>query len=681
MFNLFRKGEPNSNNSELEKKKIEEESSAEVPEIQNLEEEKLPEPVSPEQVFSQSIQDVKEYLKLNGKIDPETIEIMTGMSLEQTLENLEKDESLKMELSVRELKEAVIEALNTIEDPARDNWLRKFVNKPAVKKIAVVLLLFLKFAPDAQGAEKKDINPIDNGNKTETSFDQNKSIDDANTYQFGEDDLERGSQAEQGDAKEISIETSDLEKFSKLEMSNYYETDSDIIPESNVAEIKSQFNNFLDKINADNFQELSETDFEIFGSSDERPTSNWEGSNEKLSEARIAAAEEILKATLAEYDFGDRLSEEQQERLRNKEFKAQMPEGGVTHLTDLINPDTGENYTAEDISTLSEEERLELLKDCRRVDVNFLAKKGVDITEMQPKSFVLDDLRIDSLKHTLTNWDKYESVALIADNSPSMDQSYAKISEIIKGQAELKNTEIKFGTFSDQLESLDKMDNLEEVVQAIKNMDRKGSHQERAIESALSALEDVKVKVGEKMKLLIVTDEPLQNLTYENLQALKAKAEQKNCEVDIIYAHKRQGGAAQILSLEELMNSYQEIVWQDLSLVAQAMIKGEEVKLNRLESTKSSLEKVIDRNLSRDNLKRSERKNVEAYQDRLANLSGGISQSRLLLDNLQAGLSEGNLASLESVIKENNSRYSDYKVDVDPSVKEIGINLDLAQSK
>jgi hypothetical protein len=679
MLNFFKKAEGQQGRQVEEV--VEEEKNEEMPkslETQVPEAENLPEPISPEQVFAQSIQDVKEYLEVNGKIDPETIEIITGMSLEETLERLEKDENLKMELSVNELKQAVIDALKTLEEPARENWFKKAVNKPAVKGIFVALMLFLKFSPDAQGAEKKEIDQLDTHNRTEASFESN--TDDANTYQLDSDDLEKMAQADKGDAKELSSEMLDLERYAQLDISNYYQTDSDVISEDNKQEIASKFTKFLDNINANNFQEIVDTDFEIKSSSDPRET-NRKGGNIKLAEDRGEALERVFRTVLASYDFGDRLSADQAEQIQNKEFKIQIPEGGVTHLVDLINPDTGENYTENEISALSEEERLELLKDCRRVDANFLAKKSAEIQEMTPKPFVLDNLRMDNLKNTLSNWNDYESITLIVDNSPSMNASYAKIAEIIKGQPELKDTEVKFGTFSDKLDGLKKIQNLDEVEDAIEKMDRKGSHQERAIQAALTAIQEMEVKMGEKAKLIIATDEPLQNLNSEDLQQLKTAADDANCEVDIIHAHNRQGGAAQILSLEELLSSYQEIAWQELSPVAKTMINSEEQKLNRLESTKNALEKLIDRTLSRDNLSRADKKNVEDQQARLNNFLEKISQSQVLLTSLEEGLAEGDLLKLESAIKENNGRYRNFKVDIDPSTKDIGVNLSLTQNQ
>lgn len=644
-----------------------------------------PEEGREEESFESSVQDMKEYLNANnGKIDPETIELMTGMSLEETLERLEKDGG-KMELSVRELQESVVGALKTLEEPARENWLRKALDKPVIKGIFVTVMLFLKFSPDAKGAEKKEIDLLNQNKNIESSSEDGKSIDDANTYQADAKDFE-SNEKKLADARELDIEMFDLARFSQLQLSNYYETDSDFIPEHNKQEIINQFTRFLDNINADNFQEIAETDFEIFGSSDERLTNNWEGSNEKLTKARIAAAEEIFRSVLDNYDFGNRLNQSQVDEIKNKEFKAQMPEGGVTYLLDLINPNTGKNYSEEEISSLSEEDRLELLKDCRRVDANFLAKKpALESIEISPLPAVeIPASRIDNLKNTLNNWNDYYAVAVVFDVSPSTEQSYKYLADLSIQQPDVKNTKISFGTFSNSLESFVQVDNLEQMRDLINGLERNGSHQELALHAAMEALDQMRVRVGQKMKLIIATDEPLQGLSYQLINGLKIKAEQKNCEVDFIYAHNRQGGAAQILSLEELYQYYQESSWEQISRTAEIAIEAEERKVGRLERTHSAVQERINSMLDRDS--RSDRRHIDSQHARLAELSEDIKQSGMLIEALRSGLKDANIASTEQILKDSGAmlKYGSRLMmsrlaEIDPASSNIGIEISLSE--
>jgi len=673
MFKLFKKGEEANkvpdNELELEQEATVEEVSLEDKvdnQADNINENK-------ETEFLVGLKDVKEYININGKIDPETLEMMTGLSLEDTFAKVEEMQP-KVEIGPQELKEAVAASLAVLEEPARVNWLRKAANRPAVRVIFVTLMLLLKFAPDAKGEEKSSPD-LNQKIKTETSNEQASSVDDPNTYLLSEAELAK-MQLEDGDAKELSIESQNLERFSQLKLSNYYETDLDVISESNQAEIKEQFVQFLDQINADNFDEVLASEFKIFGSSDERPTSNWDGSNENLTQARIAAAEKLLKSVLAEYDFSDRLSAEQVADLQAKSFKAEMPVGGVTHLVDLINPQTGENYSEEEVANFSESERSELLKECRKIDVDFLAKKEVKINELKPIAAHIEQARLDNLHETLTNWNQYQQVALIVDKSPSMNNSYQLMSEIISSQEALQNTELKYATFSDKLDNLESLSQLSEVENKIKTMVKDGSHQERALESALSALEKMQPEMGAKMKLIVATDEALQRLDYEKLSQLQAEANLKNCEVDFIYAHNRLGGAAQIVSLEELVDHYTQIAWDKFSPLAKIIVNHEGEKLSTQENSLKSLQDVADRMLARTDLKKKDLKQAEDYQARINALTAQISQSKLLLNNLQNSLENGDMKQLELAVKAAGNKYRVPVIDIEPD--NMGVALDLS---
>ena len=674
MFKLFKKGEEinqsSDSKSELEQEVITEEMSVED-KIDNQADNTSE---NQEIEFLVGLKDVKEYININGQIDPETLEMMTGLSLEDTFAKVEEMRP-KVEIGSQELKEAIVASLAVLEEPKRENWLRKVANRPAVRAIFVTLMLLLKFAPDAKGEEKASPD-LNQKIKTESSNEKSSSIDDPNTYLLSEAELAK-MQLEDGDAKELSIELQNLERFSQLKLNNYYETDLDVIPESNQAEIKDKFVQFLDQINADNVDQVLASEFKIFGSSDERPTNNWDGSNENLTQARIAAAEKLLQGVLAEYDFSDRLSAEQIAELQAKSFKAEMPAGGVTHLVDLINPQTGENYSEEEVANFSESERLELLKECRRIDVDFLAKKEVKIHELKPMAAEIEQLRLDNLDKTLTNWKNYQQVALIVDKSPSMNNSYQLISEIISNQEALQDTKLHYATFSDKLDKLENLSQLSEVEEKIKTMVKDGSHQERAVESALSALKQIRPEVGAKMKLIVATDEELQRLDYEKLSQLQAEAALKNCEVDFIYAHNRLGGAAQIVSLEELTNNYTQIAWEKFSPLAKIVINHEGEKLIDQEASLKRLQNVADRMLARKDLKKKDLKQADEYQVRINTLTAQISQSKLLLNNLQNSLENGDIEQLELAVKSTGTKYRVPVINIIPD--NMGVNIDLSQ--
>ena len=109
-------------------------------------------------------------------------------------------EPLKIELNLSQLKETIKNSFLILEEPARENWFRKIVNKPLVKASFVALMLFLKFAPEAQASFNLDKDKIKD--KTETMKNNSQEYNDLNTYTV-DDDLDKTS----GELK------SDTEKF------------------------------------------------------------------------------------------------------------------------------------------------------------------------------------------------------------------------------------------------------------------------------------------------------------------------------------------------------------------------------------------------------------------------------------------------------------------------------------
>ncbi|MCF7820789.1 MAG: hypothetical protein K9M44_04995 [Candidatus Pacebacteria bacterium] len=207
---------------ETNKEAVGEESKAEETESKKQEEKKLK-----EQTLNQTVSDINEYIKVNGKIDPETVELMAGTSLEDFLNNIESRENLKLELNLSQLKEEVAKSIETLEEPARENWWRKIVNKSAVKASFVALMLFLKFAPDAQASFNKDEDNVKD--KTENVKDNQAENDDANTYNLSDADLEKMNSSEEG----IEKDNSSIEKPMSI----------DQFTDSQIEDIKNIINN------------------------------------------------------------------------------------------------------------------------------------------------------------------------------------------------------------------------------------------------------------------------------------------------------------------------------------------------------------------------------------------------------------------------------------------------------
>lgn len=585
-----------------------------------------------EKDFSQSLKDLQELLRIKGgEISPNDIEKVSGLKLTELLEFLGK-ENFNLKVNSQDLYKSIKDSID--DSPAKESWWRRFSNKTATRATFAALMIILKFAPEVKGAQKIEIDDKEK-EKTENAIKfKTEPEDKENTYQVSVEEL---------DALEIESSFLDLEDHARLELTNYFETDKANISEGDKQIINDKFKLFLDNINTSNFEQIMETDFVIFGSSDPRVTNNWGGSNEKLTEARISEAENILQEILNNYDFDNRLSDDQKEAIKKKGFKYDMPdngpEKGVTYLTDLKNKETEENYTEAEIKEIEENNPdlyFELLKQCRQVSVDFLAPKINDEVEKIPPLEPSPEREIE--REILTKWGNYRNVSFIVDNSPSMNHTYSHIAEVIASQDKLPDTEIKFATFSYELDEMKKLENSQEAINFINEMVKDGNTYERAVHSAISALEKMpKVEKNEKNLLLIATDEPLQSVDLSVLQTLKELAVEKNCEVNFLYAHSRYNNkTARVINIEELEEAYHQLAWRRLGPQVERLLNLNENRLDVSQRTFDRTHEMMNRLLDRGaEITGEQQERVIALRDRNNNLEAQMVESQRLVDILK----------------------------------------------
>lgn len=665
MFKLF-KHEPNNTVNKNETNQEDISQGEQMKNVEQINNSTLKQELISDKEFSLGIKDAMEYVARNGKIDPETLEIMTGMKLEETLARLEKQESLNIEMNVKDVFDVIKVALDTENDNVKENWFRKMVNRPLVKAAFVTLMLFLKFAPESKADNVKTEDKA--SNKTEQSFQKAVDLDSDNTYTLSSNDLDKMTQ-KKSDAKDMFSELSNLERYSKLELSNFYDTDSDHISDENRAQIEAQMIKFLDNVNENNVQKLLDGTFEITGSSDERETSR-EGGNLKLTVDRIDAARQILQDVIDSYDFGDRFSEKEVKAIKNKAFESVLPEGGVTHLTDLINPDTGENYTEADIKSLSEDEKLELFKDCRKVSVDFLVENDIKINQIKPLAANIDLQKINKLEQTLSDWQNYDEIFYIVDNSPSMQKNHQAIARIILNQKDIKGTKINFGNFSDDLNKLKEVKDLNEIAQKVNDGKKIGSSEERVLKATISTLNKIKSENETSKKIIIATDENFQNLNWDELNEIQELSEEKNVEIVFIYANQE---SACVLDLETLKNAYEDAAWSGYEPIIKSSIESIKGKIYRAELQVKALESVIKRIANRDNVK--EKAKMLVYQEKLNDNEQKLATNKIILENIKTALAEGDLDSVAKNIRESGSNYPSPKVNLNPEGAGVGISL------
>lgn len=683
MFNPFKKTEPKAPGVDKNKETT---ASSEQPEeaLNNHVNEAMntPSPKEAKQILESSINDVKAYLEANNDmIDPGTMEILTGKGVEEFLADLELlNGSKEVAIKLEDLKLTITNALATLEgiepeaEAEKDSVLetiRKKTDSNLFRAAFMTAMLFLKFRPDAQAADLKTTDRVID--KTERSVDDSKT-DDGKTYVPGLDEFKSGADKSISDAKDLEVESLNLRDWSQLNLSNYYETDSDNISEANQEQIKTELSQFLNNLNADNITEVLAGEFKVFASSDPRPTSNWEGSNEKLTEARAARAIESIRVAINDHDFSNSgLNTEQIEQLKAKDFKVISPEEGVTNIVDLLNPDTGENYTEAEVEALSEAEKIELYKDCRRIDVDFLAKKIDRISSLESLPAQLEASQELKLTNVLSDWQDYSEVYYLVDKSPSMNKSYETLSDILVKQGDLGATKLKMGTFSNVLHELNDVNDLEEIVEKVKHMEKNGSSEERVLNAIVSSLEGIDNKGLEPIKLVLATDEPLQGINWAQLSEVKALATEKNVTIQIIHAHNRGDGAGRAIDLDSLIESYQAEAWEKFVPTMEIASSKLDRAIYNADLESQSLESAINRILK---LNKVDEVKLASLEDKKTNLQKTLIENKLALAQLKTALLEGNFALAAEAVAAAGSKSVGPRIIINPTNIGVEINFD-----
>jgi len=431
-----------------------------------------------------------------------------------------------------------IKEIALLKDSAKNEDSAGFIMKAQEKlnkfgksgRVAIVLgLMALKFAvPAMAGESKKTTDNADTDHKTEIK---------AETHTKG------------GDGKTLSLEPEDFEgrPMEKLiDFSNSFETDSHIVSEKDNADIKKTVNSFLGKITPANYNDVINGNWEIEGSSDERPTNAYKGGNQELTEKRIDAAKNIFEDAIKTFDFSDsKLSAEQIKALQNKAISEKYPQGsegreaGVTYITDLFNPATGEKYTSAEVEKIKngdQEEYKNLLEKCRFTRLNLDAPTTAVESNLEKPG--------DYDKKIMEGLDGYERVVFLIDNSYSMADSRHYIADnILKNLSSIKNVpeKVSVGFFSNNLQSLNDAKNMADACKTIKNSLSTGNSYEKTLGSTITALEkisDQNEKEGnqslEKTIVKVATDEAIQDASVERLEKIQDLAAKNNIDVKFL---------------------------------------------------------------------------------------------------------------------------------------------------
>lgn len=291
------------------------------------------------------------------------------------------------------------------------------------------------------------------------------------------------------------------EKKISIQAGSYFETDkADLNDKEDLAH---QFDHFFSSISDDNFDRVMSHDWVFASSSDERQTSNWGGSNKNLSDARFESFLKLFNEVRANHDFSG-LSADHVKQILDKPIENVQPVGGETHITDLINPETGQKFTKQEVGSLNNDERERLLEKCRYA--NF---------------------EVESSMFKVGNSDE---LILLVDNSPSMKASKTNMASELRYIN--KDLPVKVGFFSSGLADIKELDSSQEAALEIMKAPSEGSGSERALSSAINYLEHISPEDTLNKIIYVATDEGLQDLS--KIVKLTDLAEQTNSQVTFL---------------------------------------------------------------------------------------------------------------------------------------------------
>ncbi len=582
ILNIFNKHKT----GEVEKKTVSQEQEVSQVEAMAPEELNMNKAESQELNFSERLDDLKgaiqEMETHDMEITEEVFENIMQMKIGDFMEYVNGGENIK-ETDVKNLHKNISQILDgqLNKEYKSGGRLKELLRKPASKIAFATLILFLKFAPHAQAHEA----PV------KDNFDTNHKIEkfDGGNGPKAPGDAEKTYVYNAENSSEMA-----LENMAKIDLTNSYETDKALISEADAKAIQDNFKVFLDQINSNNFHKVMGLDFKIYGSSDERQTNAWKGGNLELTQARITAAEEIIKAEFKNHDFSKaKLTPEQIKGLQEKGFKYGIPENGVTHIIDLTNPDTGKNYTDKDVNEMKKNDIAkynELLKECRYIKVNLMASADEikPIPNLEPKLELKTQTEVPKLTVKLIN--QYDQTIILMDNSPSMEDSKNFMGSEL--QAVDKAANIKVATFSDHLDGIASTGSFYEAGKTMKNMRAGGNAHERATlaaDSALSSFNTQGEKIMESKLLLINTDESIQT-TKGEIDKLFSDSQKKGVKV---YFNMGLDNNKQVLKvpLEEMKSNFDNLYEKKVAKIQADINKAKEQLASR--TVKGSMRGVI----------------------------------------------------------------------------------------
>jgi|GEM_PF-4784696 len=391
----------------------------------------------------------------------------------------------------------------------------------------------------------------------------NKKLEAATTYQAKAADFNKfeNAKANEGGLTNGGVEKEKMNNGQELVRINFkinFAVDKADIPKDNTAEIAKQFSEFLDNITPENYQQFADADLVFFSACSEEKTNRWgEKGNEALADKRGENGAAILDKVLASQPLA-KLNPEQRAVMKNKKIGVEIAsthaqELGVIKITDKVNPETGKNYTDQEVQKLKEANPQEYQK---LLEANRVAYFKAEIVN-------------EKIENNLVKlFSKYDRAVLDIDDSPSMrDDEWSMVSDLKNNYSQLKNTKIFIANSSDKFQGMKKFDSRN--IETNLNQKYDGSGAERKMATLRELLSNIPLEAG-KTIVTSHTDELYQNFTLSELEDIAGMVKSFNNQaagpkmgkhtLDVVFVRHLQDGKKMMMSLNEVVTKVEKLV-------------------------------------------------------------------------------------------------------------------------
>ncbi len=347
------------------------------------------------------------------------------------------------------------------------------------------------------------------------------------------------------------------------------------------------------------------------------------------------------------------------------------PEKGVTYITDLNNPETGEHYTADEEAKIKAENPdlyKKLLDDCRKVTFSISVDKSSELPRIEPKKANLE-ITPGAISErpievpVVERLTEYKNVSLGFDKSPSVGNSFDYMADIIEN-LKLSGLKLNVGEFSSKLETMKAYDNAHDAAEAIRGIEFNGDVEERALKSVQTMLE--KMPDGEKNLAMAMTDESFQGMSWEDLQELKVLADKKTADVYFYYADDKNKTVREI-SLDDLQEAFKANIIKDATPMAEVIMRQHETKISTWDKWHSDQTLKMQQLAERD-ASPATKLGMEKAEARAAELAIKINLEKGQLENFRSAWESGDLERMFAD-KQLKQQLSSFSQDLEKNVK------------